>query len=143
MATDDDVTYGFNREQALELVNGLGQRDFSTRLYEDETSTRDILIAQTGSGITARSGTTAGTGTVTVCKLVSGVITTTSVTVTAYNLAAVAIEGSCYTTVRRDRFGTFIADPPAVTDIQVSSTALQLRRNCDWTTWHTGEDCTA
>lgn len=35
MPTEDDVTYGFNREQALELVSGLGQRDFNVRLYED------------------------------------------------------------------------------------------------------------
>ena len=35
MPTEDQVTYGFNREQALELVNSLGQRDFPMRLYEN------------------------------------------------------------------------------------------------------------
>ena len=36
MPTEDDITYGFNREQALELVNGIGQRDFNVRLYEEQ-----------------------------------------------------------------------------------------------------------
>ena len=145
MATEDQVTYGFNREQALELVSGLGQRDFNVRLYENsgDGGAASVFIAHTASGVSARSSTTPGSGTVTVCKLDAGVITTTSTTVTAYNLATVAIESGCYTIVRRDAFGTYVADPPAVTDIRVSSTALQLRRNCDWTTWHTGEDCTA
>ena len=38
MPTEDQVTYGFNREQALELVNSLGQRDFPMRLYETTES---------------------------------------------------------------------------------------------------------
>jgi hypothetical protein len=38
MPTEDDITYGFNREQALELVNGIGQRDFNVRLYEESNS---------------------------------------------------------------------------------------------------------
>jgi hypothetical protein len=33
MPIEDDIVYGFNREQAEELVSGLGQRDFRGALH--------------------------------------------------------------------------------------------------------------
>ena len=143
MPTEDDVTYGFNREQAFELVRGLGQRDFSVKLYEAESlgGREGVYLVATGSGIPARSGTTAGSATVTVQEIVGATITPTSKTITAYNISAVAIPADCYTVVREDRFGDFIADPPAVTDLRLDGLNFQLRRNCDWSTWLTGAPC--
>lgn len=45
------------------------------------------FVAKTGSAISAISGSTPGSGTVTVYKLVSGVLETTGVTLTVYNMA--------------------------------------------------------
>ena len=142
-AGQDESTYGFSKDDAGSIVNMIGGEETETPGRRASGGGATVHLVNTGSGITARSGTTAGSGTVTICKLVSGTITTTSSTVTAYNLAEVAVPGSCSTTIRKEKFGSFIVDPPAVTDIRVDSTTLQLRRNCDWTTWHTGEDCTA
>jgi len=142
MPIEDEIVYGFNKEQATELVGSLGQRDFRAPLHDGLLGGDRIgYLVHTGSGVTARSGTTAGSGTVTICTLSSGTITTTSTTITAYNIAEVAVPGSCYA-ITRSIGGQQVIDPPSVTDLQVSTTALQLRRNCGWTTWHTGEDCT-
>lgn len=36
MPIEDEVVYGFNRQQAQELVSGLGQRDFESQLHPRE-----------------------------------------------------------------------------------------------------------
>ena len=54
-----------------------------------------------GSGVTARSGTTAGSGTVTIYYIDGGVLTSTSQTVTAYSLSATAVANNAYITIKR------------------------------------------
>ena len=48
------------------------------------------------SGVSARSGSTPGSGQVTLYTLTSGALTATSKTVTAYNLSSTAVAGSAY-----------------------------------------------
>lgn len=52
------------------------------------------FVAKTGSAISAISGSTPGSGTVTVYKLVSGVLETTGVTLTVYNMAGEVAENA-------------------------------------------------
>lgn len=59
-------------------------------------------LAQAGSyGVSARSGTTAGTGDVTIYHIVGGVLTSTGKTLTAKNLSGTAVTASAYITVKR------------------------------------------
>jgi len=143
MATENDVTYGFNREQAMELVNGLGQRDFSLRLYEsnDSNGGGGSVIVKTGSGgIAAMSGDTPGRGTVTIYTDDGTDLVATSDTVTAINISTTAHPANCYTTAKIAG-GVYVLADPAVTDLRLSGLSLQLRRNCDWSTWVSGEEC--
>ncbi len=54
------------------------------------------LAKNGGSTIGARSGTTPGSGTVTLYQLVGTTLTSTTVTVTAYNLSTTAIAANAY-----------------------------------------------
>lgn len=59
-------------------------------------------IAKTTGAITARSGTTAGSGTVSIYYLTSaGVLTDSSETVTAYNIAGAEIAATTFITIKR------------------------------------------
>jgi len=59
-------------------------------------------IAKTVGAITARSGTTAGSGTVSIYYLTSaGVLTDTGESVSAYNIAGGAVNGSTFITIKR------------------------------------------
>jgi len=59
-------------------------------------------IAKTDGAITARSGTTAGSGTVSIYYLTSaGVLTDTGESVSAYNIAGGAVNGSTFITIKR------------------------------------------
>ena len=50
---------------------------------------------------TARSGNTAGSGTVSIYSIVSGVLTDTGANVTAYNLSATAVSPNTYITMKK------------------------------------------
>lgn len=50
---------------------------------------------------TARSGNTAGSGTVSIFSIVSGVLTNTGTNVTAYNLSATAVSPHTYITIKK------------------------------------------
>ena len=59
-------------------------------------------IAKTSGAITARSGTTAGSGTVSIYYLTSaGALTDSGKTVSAYNIAGGAVNGSTFITIKR------------------------------------------
>ena len=81
-----------NDDVATDVVRLMVQQNFPS-----------AAIAYTGvSGVPARSGTTAGSATVTLYKLVGATLTSTSVTVTAYNLSTTAVAGSAYIQVKRE-----------------------------------------
>jgi hypothetical protein len=101
------------------------------------------VIVYTDAQIGARSGSTLGSGTVSIYEYDSLTLTDTGVNITAYNLSTTPIPASCYYLARRIRdTGPYIIDPPSVTDLQLDGTDLELRRNCGWEVWHAGEACT-
>ena len=75
-------------------------RDFRSGVWM--TGEMQTAVAKAGaSGVTARSGTTAGSGTVTIYYIDGGVLTSTSQTVTAYSLSATAVANNAYITIKR------------------------------------------
>jgi hypothetical protein len=64
--------------------------------YGSLSPTVGLIGKDNGSGITARSGTTPGTGTVLVYANVANVLTDTTMTVTCLNLSASAVTASAY-----------------------------------------------
>jgi hypothetical protein len=75
-------------------------RDFRSGVWM--TGEMQTAVAKAGaSGVTARVGTTAGSGTVSVYSIVAGVLTDTTETLTAYNLSATAVANNAYITIKR------------------------------------------
>jgi hypothetical protein len=114
MATEDDVTYGFNREQALELVGGLGQRDFNLRLYESgDSGTRSneaIHFVSPGGGIPARTTLTMGSASCDIYTCSSGgVLSDSGVNETVYNMASSAFAGTTHGIAMRNVAGLLVA----------------------------------
>jgi hypothetical protein len=96
-----DEIVGFGRDDADEIIRKVFQNKtfsgFPGPPTENETS---LVLAYTASGATARSGTTLGTGTAT-RRYLSGAaatrtITSSSDSVTFYNVAASAVSGGKY-----------------------------------------------
>lgn len=112
MPTEADVTYGFNREQALELVNGLGQRDFEMKLYEPEPGAGGGVIhfMSPAGGIPARSTLTMGSAS---CDLYNsssgGVLSDSGTNVTVYNMSDVAFGASRHGVAIKNAAGLYIA----------------------------------
>jgi hypothetical protein len=76
-------------------------RNFRSGLWMPSMEVQ-TAIAKTTGGISARSGTTAGSGTVDVYYLTSaGVLTNTGKTVSAYNIAGGNVNGSTFITIKR------------------------------------------
>jgi hypothetical protein len=106
--------------------------------YED--TRLSVLVFVDGSGVTARSGSTAGTGSGNIYD--GSDLSDTGETIDLINISETPIPASCYTIAHRDEVGgVWIAQPPAVTDLQLSGTNFQLRRNCSYETWLTGAEC--
>jgi len=75
-------------------------RDFRSGIWM--TGEMQTAVAKAGaSGVTARSGTTAGSGTVSIYSIVAGVLTDTGQDVTAYSLSATAVANNAYITIKR------------------------------------------
>jgi len=75
-------------------------RDFRSGVWM--TGEMQTAVAKAGaSGVTARVGTTAGSGTVSVYSIVAGVLTDTGQDVTAYSLSATAVANNAYITIKR------------------------------------------
>ncbi len=75
-------------------------RDFRSGIWM--TGEMQTAVAKAGgSGVTARSGTTAGSGTVSIYSIVDGILTDTGETVTAYSMSATAVANNAYITIKR------------------------------------------
>jgi hypothetical protein len=145
MAGNDDSTYGFNRDDAAAVLNMVGNVEVETpgrRVIAGRGSGGGVVIVKTGSGgIAARSSDTPGSGSVTIYTYDGTDLVSTSDTVTAINISTTAHPADCYTTAKLTTGNVYVLDDPAVTDLRLSGLNLQLRRNCDWSTWLTGEEC--
>lgn len=100
-------------------------------------------IVQSTTAISARSGTTVGSATCNVFKLVSNVITSTSESVVVKNLDPIAIPSSIYfLAVKENVSGFWIARHPGIIDMRLSGSDLQYTLDkINWTTWHTAASC--
>lgn len=91
---DENLVFGFSEPVADALVSSLGPKAFVSK-YNDESDATRLVLAYTTGGATARSGTTCGTGTATIRYLAASgstrTITTTSDTVTFYNISEMAV----------------------------------------------------
>jgi len=75
-------------------------RDFRSGVWM--TGEMQTAVAKAGaSGVTARSGTTAGSGTVSIYSIVAGVLTDTGETVTAYSMSSTVVANNAYITIKR------------------------------------------
>lgn len=139
-----DVPYGFEKPVAKTLHDIARAAGTSAGGNSGLPEQRRVAIALTPiGGIPARSSTTPGTATITLCKIdgTNG-ITTTSVQETGYNIDCTAIPEDCYVTVEREYVsGVWIVSPPPISDLRLDGSNLQYKRGCNWTTWTTGTDC--
>lgn len=110
-------------------------------LFHKKSKVGTAVIVHTGSGVPALAGSIPGTAELAVYNLDAGTLTSAGYNVDVYNLAQTAHPASCYYRAVMQEDGTYLIDPPAITDLQLSGLALQHRRNCGWTTWLTGEEC--
>ena len=146
MAEDTNV-WGFNKNDATQLLTVIGGEDVAYRENEpiyDGGSNVGIKLFQTpGGGIAARSGTTVSSATCTEFKLVSGTLTTNTMTATVYNPWPVAIPASYYITAVKESISKFwIVQFPGVIDVQWDSPDLE--QTLDGTTYNnidTAVDC--
>jgi len=75
-------------------------RDFRSGIWM--TGEMQTAVAKAGaSGVTARSGTTAGSGDVSIYSIVDGVLTDLEETVTVYSMSSTAVANNAYITIKR------------------------------------------
>jgi hypothetical protein len=104
-----------------------------------------MAVAQTSSTITARSGTTLGSGTATLYDCSGGTLTATSISATIYNLSTTSIATSTYVTIEREYItGLWLVVNPStsfIENLRIDGSNLQYYKNGTWVTWHTGKTC--
>jgi hypothetical protein len=80
----------------------------------DDPEAPEVYIALTPSGgIPARSGVVLGSASCDVYKVISDSLLSAGFTRTVYNLSTTAVAGSIYVQVKRDKFGTWLAEQPS------------------------------
>lgn len=144
---DSDKTYGFSKDDASDLVQLIGGNDreyVEGRVRGGGGGASDSKIFLTdGSGITARSGTTVGSGTCTEFKLVSTTLTTNTNTVTVVNIWPFAIPANTYLLAVRERLSkAWVAVHPLVMNVRwVSPDLEQTFDGTNYVTIDTAEPC--
>ena len=143
----DESTYGFNKTDATELVQliGGGDREYTEGKVRSSGggNTSPSKIVYAGSGITARSGTTVGSGSCTEYKLSGTTLTTNTNAITVYNLDAIAIRSGQYLLAVREVISVkWIAQHPGIINLRLSGNNLQYTLDgSTWATWTTGTTC--
>lgn len=105
--------YGFDEPTANRLVGLAGKtprrnnQPPEPRRPEQPIYMQSRLALSDGSGISARSGTTAGNGTVTLQYLDGSTITANTDTLTVYNWSKTAAAAETYVWVHQDSLGTW------------------------------------
>lgn len=109
MARDND-TYGFNRQDAEEMIDRLIDEE-AEPLQSTIQMVHQSLIAYTPvGGIAARSGSSVSSATCTIYELDSGSLSATTDTISVNNLSTTAVAGEVYIfAVQETRSGEFIA----------------------------------
>lgn len=101
-----------------------------------------IAIAITGAGgITARSGTTIGTGTATLCGI-DLVSLSTEYQVNVKNIMCRAVAENVYVLVVQNFIdGEWIMVPQGINNLRLDGANFQYFMDCAWNTWITGTTC--
>jgi hypothetical protein len=81
----DNRTYGFSKADADDLIAGIGSGESTFPERRPGSTQRGNFLLLTTSTITARSGTTLGSGTCDIYSRSGATISNTSVSITAYN----------------------------------------------------------
>lgn len=139
-----EIPFGFAQPLAIQLRNMVREQGQGGGGTNSRPENRRVAIALTPiGGVPARSSTTPGTATITLCKIdgTNGIVTT-SVQETGYNIDCTAIPEDCYVTLEREYIsGVWIINPPPISDLRLDGSNLQYKRGCNWTTWTTITDC--
>ena len=139
-----ETPFGFAQPLAIQLRNMVREQGQGGGGTNSRPENRRVAIALTPTGgVPARSSTTPGTATITLCKIdgTNGIVTT-SVQETGYNIDCTAIPEDCYVTLEREYIsGVWIINPPPISDLLLDGSNLQYKRGCKWTTCTTGTDC--
>jgi hypothetical protein len=100
---NDEIPYGFRKAEAEQIRRkcGAGIR-FGQRIDNAPVPLAQMAVARTSSTITARSGTTLGSGTATLYDCSGGTLTATSISETVYNLSTTSIATSRYIMIQRE-----------------------------------------
>lgn len=95
---NEDVIYGFNKDDANDLVQLIDRVEGTFTDWEELTApgSSAAVFSTPAGGIPVRSGTTLGSATCTLFTVTSGTLTTTSTTNTVYNVMTTAVTGSVY-----------------------------------------------
>jgi len=100
---NEEIPYGFRKAEAEQIRRKCGAgRRFTTGGSNVAVPLAQMAIAQTSSTITARSGTTLGSGTATFYRCTGGTLTASSITATIYNLSTTSISTSTYVMIQRE-----------------------------------------
>jgi hypothetical protein len=142
----DETTYGFSKTDAADLVQLVGSREgtYVEGMVRSRRSGSDVRVIQSpGGGIPARSGTTVGSATCAVHKIVGSTITDNTSTIVVKNIDLVAIPAGMYLlAVKESITGFYIAQHPGIINLRLSGNNLQYTFDgTTWTTWHTGTTC--
>jgi len=90
----DEVLYAFNDSDSLELLRMIGSGSSTGGNSDPTQQTADCLIAVSTSTITARAGTTLGTGTAKVKRISDANVLTDLYDVNVVNMGSTILEGS-------------------------------------------------
>lgn len=97
MPLDDDQTYGFNKGDASELIQLIGQTAGEHRDWHDVPNSRSGVVMKTpGGGIAARSGTTVSSATCTIWNRSGSTMSAGSETYEVWNLSTTAVGNSVF-----------------------------------------------
>jgi hypothetical protein len=107
--TIDNSTYGFNRDDAGELIQLIGGRDVEWEELKPNQNNRPYHAVTKSGGIAARSSLTMGSATVDLYACSSaGVLSDSGVDVTAYNMATSAVAANAHIMIQRNSAGLWV-----------------------------------
>lgn len=143
--------FGFNENDAKQLVGGLstGKPSRAENHFEQQIDDRRIEVVYSAGGVTARSGTTMGTGTGVVQQInSSGVLSDWTkpsggtLTITFKSLSTKAGCAGYYLVNRNNVSGVWLTQGDPIVDVYLDGLSLKQRRSTDCTeTIFTGTEC--
>lgn len=145
----DSEVYGFGRETAIRIMREIapvvGPADMA--LATRRAAGSSLFVGKVTTAVTARSGTTIGSGVVTLQTInSSGVLSDSSKTEVVKSLYPESISTGRYVLIEKEHdSGLYfvILDPGMfLTNLRLNGNDLQYYKNGTWVTWHTGESCT-